>query len=730
MLRKLHGLPGLAAGVLVGAMALSGALLSLSPAIENAAAPSAAVGLGQLAQSVADAVPGVERIVHTASGSVIAYGIADGSGFAYDIDPSSGTIVGTHTSSAVFTFLTELHRSLFLGTAGRAVAGIGALAMAVLSISGLLMLVARLGGWRRLLSPAKGTLAQRLHVELARMAVPGLLLSTLTGLYLSLVTFGFVSDGSDVFGSFPPSGSGETPAAISGLDGLATVPLGNLRELVFPAAGDTSDVFTLTTAAGTSYVDQASGDVLSFVPATLGQQIYDLFYMLHTGQGLWWLGLILGLAALAVPAMAATGLVVWAVRSGARPHLGGSAPAATADTVVLVGSEGNTTWGFAAELKRALEAAGRRVHLASMNEIGTAYPRAQQMFLLTSTYGNGTAPAGANRFLARLSRYREVPAFNYAVLGFGDRGFAHYNAFAERVDATLAGKGWTRLQPLGLIDRQSAQAFAAWGTETGTRLGAELSLDHVPERPHSHTLKLLERIDYGAEIQAPAAVLRFAAASDHSGGRGRLPHFEAGDLIGIVPPGSDIPRYYSLASSTRDGVAEICVRRRQGGACSSFLTGLELGTQLAAFVRRNPDFRPAAGRRPVVMIGNGVGIAPFMGFIRANRQRRPMYLYWGGRNPASDHPYADALQTCVADRRLARLTTAFSRIEDGAYVQDRVLADAERMRQLAAAGAQFLICGSREMAASVAETLDRVLAPLGQGIETLRAKGRYAEDVF
>lgn len=730
MLRKLHGLPGIAAGLLVGFMAVSGAVLALSPAMENAAASSAAVSVGQLAQSVAESVPGVERIVRTASGSVIAYGIADGSGFAYDIDPSTGAAAGAHNASAVFTFLTELHRSLFLGSAGRAVAGIGALAMAVLSISGLLMLVARLGGWRRLLSSARGTLAQRLHVELARMAVPALLLSTLTGLYLSLVSFGFVSDGSDVFGSFPPAGSGDTPAAISSLDGLATVPLGDLRELVFPVAGDASDVFTLTTAAGTTYVDQASGSALSFTPATLGQQIYDLFYMLHTGQGLWWLGLILGLAALAVPAMAATGVVVWAVRRQARPHLAGSAPAATADTIVLVGSEGNTTWGFAAELRRGLEAAGRRVHLASMNDLGTAYPGARQMFLLTSTYGNGTAPAGANHFLARLSRYRQVPAFSYAVLGFGDRGFAHYNAFAELVDETLAGKGWTRLQPLGLIDRQSAQAFAAWGTATGSRLGAELSLDHVPERPHTRTLQLIERIDYGAEIQAPAAVLRFAAASDHAGRPERLPHFEAGDLIGIVPPGSDIPRYYSLASSVQDGVAEICVRRRQGGACSSFLTGLEPGARIAAFVRRNPDFRPATGRRPVVMIGNGVGIAPFMGFIRANRQRRPMHLYWGGRNPASDHPYADTLQTCIADRRLARLTTAFSRVEDGAYVQDRVLADADRMRRLAAAGAQFLICGSHEMAAAVAETLDRVLAPLGEGIETLRAKGRYAEDVF
>jgi sulfite reductase (NADPH) flavoprotein alpha-component len=33
--------------------------------------------------------------------------------------------------------------------------------------------------------------------------------------------------------------------------------------------------------------------------------------MLHTGEGLWWLGLIFGLAVLSVPAMAVTGALIW-----------------------------------------------------------------------------------------------------------------------------------------------------------------------------------------------------------------------------------------------------------------------------------------------------------------------------------------------------------------------------------------------------------------------------------
>ena len=147
-------------------------------------------------------------------------------------------------------------------------------------------------------------------------------------------------------------------------------------------------------------------------------------------------------------------------------------------------------------------------------------------------------------------------------------------------------------------------------------------------------------------------------------------------------------------------------------------------------MRSNPDFRPPAGKRPVVMIGNGVGIAPFIGFIWGNRQHRPMHLYWGGRNPTSDFLYEDTLAGCVADHRLTKFTTAFSRVDDGSYVQDRVLADAETIRALVAAGAQFLVCGSRDMATGVAAAIDQILLPLGDSIDELKAKGRYLEDVF
>ena len=213
-------------------------------------------------------------------------------------------------------------------------------------------------------------------------------------------------------------------------------------------------------------------------------------------------------------------------------------------------------------------------------------------------------------------------------------------------------------------------------------------------------------------------------------GGGRLPHFEVGDLAGVVPPGSAIPRFYSLASGSRDGVLEICVRKLPEGLCSQFLHGLKVGERMNAFIQLHPDFRPVSGEAPVILIGAGTGIGPLAGFIRNNTGKHPMYLYWGGRDPASDFLYEPELSRYLADGRLTQLHAAFSRVKDGGYVQDRVIDDAEQLRQLMANGGQILVCGSRGMAKSTLQALDQVLAPIHLDTQTLKAQGRYREDVF
>ncbi|WP_231502338.1 flavodoxin domain-containing protein [Herbaspirillum sp. RV1423] len=399
---------------------------------------------------------------------------------------------------------------------------------------------------------------------------------------------------------------------------------------------------------------------------------------------------------------------------------------------------GENMWGFAQVLHDALRDSGQRVHSAPMNQLSARYRAARNLFLLTATYGNGEAPASANQFLAPLDRVPANPALKFAVLGFGDRQFPKYCQFARDVDAAMNRHGWQRMLELVTIDRQSTQEFARWGASLGGVLGIGLQLEHVPVHPRTFSLRLQERIDYGRQEQEPSVVLRFVSGQmqEPDGLFGRLfrphglPSFEAGDLVGVIAPGSAMPRFYSLASGARDGILEICVRRQPGGLCSTYLHGLQPGDCIEAFIQPNPQFRPASGKAPVILIGAGTGIGPLAGFIRNNTGKYPMYLYWGGRDPESDFLYEPELRNYLADRRLTQLHTAFSRVKNGERVQNRLIDDADNLRSLIEHGGQVLVCGSSAMAESVRQALSNVLAPLNLDLQTLRNEGRYREDVF
>ncbi|PMX26017.1 MULTISPECIES: PepSY domain-containing protein [unclassified Pseudomonas] len=726
MLRQFHSLPGLIAALLVMIMAISGAVLSVNPALERLHSTSIEAGqlnVGQLAGRIAQHFPGVEQIQRTASGTLIIYYTQDGQAAAQTVDPLTGEGLGPYEPSAVSRWVKDLHRSLFMGTAGHGVAGIGAFFMLILCVSGALLLARRLGGLRNLLRPLRGTFSQRWHAEVGRLAVLGLLLSALTGLYLCATTFGLVADGSQSEPAFPTAISAGVAQPVANLQALQATDLNDLRELVYPSPGHPQDVFSLRTAQGDGYVDPVSGALVSYQAHDSLHDLYQLIYQLHTGEGLWWLGLFLGLCALSVPLMSVTGMLLWWRRRKAGPRIRHNSPAHAADSVILVGSENNTTWGFASTLHDALHQAGHRVHSAAMNEWTGDYRSAQRVLILTATHGDGDAPASATQFLKRLEQCAIKPGLPFAVLGFGDRQFAQFCQYAHVVQAAMEQAGGVALLPLESINRQSSQEFMRWGLDLGEVLGQALKLVHNPERPRTHQLVLAECTVYGEQVQAPTHVLRFKAP-------GGLPRFQAGDLVGIYPPGSPLPRFYSLASSRDDGVLEICVRKHEGGLCSGFLHGLAIGASIEAFIQPNPQFRPASGAHPVILIGAGTGIGPLAGFIRNNKARHPMHLYWGGRNPASDFLYEPELNRYLADHRLTTLRAAFSQVQDRSYVQDRLINDALALRRLIEKGAQVLVCGSREMAKGVMQALDEVLVPLNLSVQALKAQGRYREDVY
>ncbi|WKZ12200.1 MAG: PepSY domain-containing protein [Gammaproteobacteria bacterium] len=735
MVRILHRWLGLVLAVLLVVTVLSGAALSLFPALETARTfqPDATLTVADLAARVQAAHPGLEQIRRAPSGQISAWWFDGDQPDSAVIDPATGRDVASADPNPLRRWLTNLHRSLLLGDSGRLIVAAGALAMLLLAISGTVLVARRLGGWRHWLARLRGPLAGRLHTDIARVTVLGLALSAMTALSMSAQTFEIVTI--DV-------ASLETPATVSGQAGLAltemqalrATPVAELRELSFPAPDDPQDMFTLRTDRGVGYVDQGTGTLLGWQDLSLGQRASETIYMLHTGQGAAVLGLFLGVMAMGGPILAVTGILVWLPGWRSRPRLTDNTPAAQADTIVLVGSEGGSTWGFAATLARGLRDAGQSVHVASMAAFQPArYRRARRFLILAATYGEGDAPASAKGFLVRLQSLKTAPTAPVAVLGFGDRSFPAFCAFARAVDNVARDKSWPALMAFDTIDRQSPQDFARWGRILGQALGIELELAHQPALPAIQTLTLLERHDYGAAVQAPMSILRFALPKASFWQRltgQRFTRFEPGDLLGIVPEGSAIPRLYSLASGSRDGFIEIVVRQHVGGLTSGQLTQLEPGQTAQGFLRRHPGFHAGRDRTPLILIGAGTGVGPLAGFIRNNKSHRPVHLFFGLRQPDSDFLYRNELSGWHADGKLAHLSIAVSRGERPQYVQDALRQQAPRITAAISQGARIMVCGGRDMARGVADALTDILKPAGLTPAMLKAGDRYVEDIY
>jgi sulfite reductase (NADPH) flavoprotein alpha-component len=735
MLRHIHRWPGLLAAALILALALSGAALSLFPAMERLSAPAAVKGqtVGDLAAKVLATHPGVEQIRRSPSGRITAYWFDGDVAGAAVVDPATGQDVASADQGAVQRWLTDFHRALLLGDTGRYGSAAGALAMLVLAVSGALLVARRQGGWQRWFAPIRGPMAGRWHVELARVAVVGLGLSALTALWMTASTFDLLpSDEANPILPQTVSGlTGRSPADMAGLQG---VQVADLHDLTFPYAGDTTDVFTLTTSAGTGYVDQGTGAMLAWQVPGPWTAVGEWIYLLHTGDGAALWGLVLGLAALTVPILSVTGGLIWWRGRQSRPRLQGMVSASQAETVILVGSEGGSTWGFAMALARALQGHGQGVHLAPLSGFAPqSYRQAKRIVLMTATWGDGDAPTSAKGGLEHLVTSAPLNGVPLVVLGFGDRSFPAFCAHAEALEAAADAAGWAMPLPLDRIDRQSPQAFARWSRAYGDLIGLPLDITHQPDVPQSTTLRLLSRKDYGDSVQAPTSILRFALPTtglwQRLTGRGFV-RFSAGDLLGIVPEGSSVARLYSLASARADGFVEIVVRKHPGGLCSGQLLALQPGDSVQAFLRPNPGFQPDRSRTPLILIGAGTGIGPLAGFLRGNRGHRPMHLWFGARHPQADYLYAEDLTHWQADKRLTSLHTAFSRMGRRHYVQDALREDAEAIRHLIANGARIMVCGGREMAQGVRDAMVDILHPLGLTPATLRAGGRYAEDVY
>ncbi|MER0478419.1 bifunctional nitrate reductase/sulfite reductase flavoprotein subunit alpha [Streptomyces sp. Edi2] len=215
------------------------------------------------------------------------------------------------------------------------------------------------------------------------------------------------------------------------------------------------------------------------------------------------------------------------------------------------------------------------------------------------------------------------------------------------------------------------------------------------------------------------------------------------------------PRLYSISSSpltdpalVRLTVSVVRYENRQGrprkGVASTFLADAEPGCPVPVFVQRAAHFRPPADpATPMVMVGPGTGVAPFLGFLderQARGHRAPNWLFFGEQRKATDFYHEEALGQLRRDGLLTRLDTAFSRDQRAkVYVQDRMREHGAQLWSWLQDGAHFYVCGD---ASRMAKDVDRALRDIAVAhgglaeeaaagyVKQLAAEKRYVRDVY
>ncbi|MGS1078273.1 sulfite reductase subunit alpha [Pseudoxanthomonas beigongshangi] len=469
---------------------------------------------------------------------------------------------------------------------------------------------------------------------------------------------------------------------------------------------------------------------------------------------------------------------------------GGTQVAATADTLRIVyASQTGFAHVLANRTAESLIAAGVPAHVQAIDTLQAADLGHGRILFVVSTTGEGDPPDHALAFVRRvMPQTAALGNLRYAVLALGDREYAHFCAFGHQLDDWLRQRGAQPLFDRVDVDNADESALRHWQHHLGQLGGVSELPDWDTPRYEDWILAERRCLNPGT-VGQPAFHLALRPLD------GTLPRWRAGDIAEIGPRnslaavagfvqaagwdpqlpvewrgsrqsladvlaqvhlpdpaplhGRDAPsavagftalphREYSIASIPGDGALHLLVRRmlRPDGAPglgSGWLCEHAApGSTISLRIRENANFHAPDPDRPLILIGNGTGIAGLRAHLKARAEAgaRRNWLVFGERQAAHDFFHREDIQAWQVDGTLTRLDLAFSRDPPARrYVQDALRDAGDEVRQWIDAGAAIYVCGSLEgMAPGVDAALHDILG--ADTLEQLRLDGRYRRDVY
>lgn len=643
----------------------------------------------------------------------------DGEFLTIPINPETGEKVGKVVEqNSFFEWMTTFHRSLFLDTTGRFLVGFVSILLILITISGLILIFQRSKSFKSFFNRVeKTTRVNYYHVILSRFFFIPILIISITGGYLFLQRFEVIKEEQ----SEPLVVNLEAKSSNKEKIDFSTLYLGDIDKIEFPFSPDEEDYFILYTPDGEMAVHQYNFNVLGKVDYSNSIILKRLSLVLHTGSSNTIWAFILGVASLSVLYFIYSGLKMFFLKR--KGKIKNNYKLSEAEVLLLVGSESGSTLHLAKLFFESLISNGTKVFFAEMNDYKPS-ENIKDVVVFTATYGLGEAPANSNQFLAKWNYHPLQQKFNYSIVGFGSLNYPDFCQFAIDVQNTLkASNNANQLVPLVKIHNQSYHSFKNWATSWEKASGYEFSIPAsiVRKKLPLHQFKVIHKQSI-IEDDEETFTLTLKRTGNFT--------FESGDLLAIYPTSDPVERLYSIGK-LNDMDLIISVKKHKQGVCSNFLASLDVGATLEAGIKQNKDFH-FNDKKPSVFIGNGTGIAPFLGMIANNAKKQEVHLYWGGRTKKSYGLYEEIVGNNLEIKHLVSTQLAFSRETDQkVYVGDLLLRDASTISQLLKKDGVLYICGSLEMQQSVLETLELICNDFtNKSLSYYQQKGRIKMDCY
>ena len=614
----------------------------------------------------------------------------------FDINPVSGrAILHNYHRPKLFNTTTNFHRSLFLKTTGRLLVGISAFFLLLISLSGLLVTIRKLGLKNLFKNFEKTTAHAYYHTYFTKILFVPIFIVALSGIYLSMIRFQVISTDNQQSIS-----SSDTELKMTDGNVLRQIVVSDVKKIEYPFSDDPQDYYTIVLDDKELQLSQGNGRVISQINYVAAERMRVLSYNLHTGwtSSLWSFVLLLS----------SVGLLYF-MYSGFRVSYERLAKKnkniytmADAEIILLIGSENGKTRQFADIIFNALIDLKKKVVVQDLNAFELS-PKTKELIIFTSTYGEGEAPDSGNRFLKRVKKMSIDMTIQYSILGFGSTKYPLFCEFAKDVETTLTLiANFNSKTPISFVNKNSYNDFKKWvnSYQKASGLVMKIPQNLILEKKYIYKFQVTNKwsVDDG---YGDTFYLELYSNKKEK--------FKSGDLLSIMPNPEEEARLYSVGK-LKNGNLFLAIKLHKYGICSTYLNGLSVGETFIANQVINTNFHLAEKQRNVIMIANGSGIAPFIGMIFENNSMRQLHLMWGMRNVTSTEVVSDILIEGRKSGNLAKVDYSYSRVnQKKEYVQDSILSNPVYFKDHLENGYFIMICGSINMQKGIFENITHIL---------------------